>query len=200
MSLALGCGVQLGRRQKLKRRFGSPQSCTICCPCQHATSGVLAPQSFAVFTLLSCRQIVPASTCSALLSRIASTYAASFHCVLLFVRFWYFVRALLAASTCERRFLSFGSARLSKVSLVRVLAACNNSTASFRVLQVLVARYSSQQRVGARQQPQPNKALHPTAYSSVRSSLRFRRRVSLSFARLHHTGLRVEMFLWQKFM
>jgi hypothetical protein len=32
---------------------------------------------------------------------------------------------------------------------------------------------------------QPNKALHPTAYSSVRrsSSLRFRRRVSLSFCR-----------------
>jgi hypothetical protein len=31
----------------------------------------------------------------------------------------------------------------------------------------------------------PNKALHPTAYSSVRrsSSLRFRRRVSLSFCR-----------------
>ena len=29
-------------------------------------------------------------------------------------------------------------------------------------------------------QHRPNKALHPTAYSSVRSSLRFRRRVSLS--------------------
>jgi hypothetical protein len=44
---------------------------------------------------------------------------------------------------------------------------------------------SSQSPLAARQsagktfQQQHNKALHPTAYSSVRSSLRFRRRVSL---------------------
>ena len=34
----------------------------------------------------------------------------------------------------------------------------------------------------SKNQHRPNKALHPTAYSSVRSSLRFRRRVSWSFA------------------
>ena len=49
------------------------------------------------------------------------------------------------------------------------------------------------------QQP-PNKALHPTAYSSVRSSLRFRRRVSLVLARSARLDGTVSWGLKSKYM
>ena len=82
------------------------------------TLGVLAPQSFALSTLLSRCQSVPASTC------------APVFVVIRFIRFRRFPRVLFSASTCTRLSHTFSSARLSKVSLVRVLAACYNSNST----------------------------------------------------------------------
>ena len=130
---------------------------------------------------------VSASTCSAIFSCVSGFGASRISLCVSARAFSRFVRAAFPASTCKVCFGTFGSAKRSFLSA---------STCRMRHLFVVwfsgrdvwqFALVFSRPKSGAEATNKlPNKALHPTAYSSVRrsSSLRFRRRVSLSFCRL----------------
>jgi hypothetical protein len=69
-----------------------------------------------------------------------------------------------------------------RFGLLRLILLGSGAAFGFRVLMLFGSGQNWRvARQAAAQTPQqrPNKAMHPTAYSFVRSSLRFRRRVSL---------------------